>query len=495
MASLKDTFERWSQVQASQPTAPISAEESANLATPEELDTLAARLKKKRRAEQAIPASPDYLLDTSAQSVKEKEPAMPAPPPVGGDVSQKTPTDEATLRGKIGQAQAGQKGKPAVDPADVGEAMKTVGQFQAQLAGKTNLSDKQLKSYLDELDTISDKLKTQPLSVDTAKFQEARANAYQAYKDKASRNEWLEIAQDLVNSVTQFASAKAAMGTRFEGGVPLKGIDYAGRTARAAKEYEMEMGQVGSEEREALTAQERADRLRREETDLSRRTLEDKIAAERERLREESGRVERAGSQAVSLFNTLNADKRADERNQMELQKKTMEIEQRGRTAATGELSKHIKSLEEEEKSLTARIKAANQLSVAKGKDYDKALANFATTFGMSEQEVKDRADRESGFFTLDKTYVKDNIAKGKVDELAPVLKNIQDQISRLRPIQIGTVAPTGTSAPTQPAPSTAPSVGDNMVTVQLSTGKQGRIPANQLNKFLQDNPGSRQVQ
>jgi hypothetical protein len=351
---------------------------------------------------------------------------------------------------------------------DVEKVLRESGELIAKLGGNKKVDRSQLQSYLDKLDTLQPN--TAASTPETQRFVQARADAYRAYKEKADRNDWLEVAQNLVNSITQFASAQQAMGTRFEGGnLPLKGIDYGARTARAGREYEMELGQVGAEEKAAETASERADRLRREELSLKRQTLGEKIGAERERVRQQESDVKDVERQALNLYSIINSNRRNDADNLAALERKTAEIEGRGRAAAGKDLDNHIKALETEAKALTPKIQSANALSgSSKDSDYKKNLATFATALGKSEEELKAEADSNSGWFTLNKTYIKENIAGKQAAEWARQQQELQRQIADLKRVKFGGEAVSAaTASASQPAttPGQAPAPGGKVVT------------------------------
>lgn len=384
--------------------------------------------------------------NTKPIAEKEKELARPTPSPlVGGDV----PRGSSTTDGKP---------KEASSQDEIEKNLKELGALQARL-GANKLPDRgQLESLIKELDSLQPS--TPPSSPETQKFVQARADAYRAYKEKADRNDWLEIAQNLVNSITQFASAQAAMGTRFAGGnVPLTGIDYGARTARAGREYEMELGEVSAQEKAALTEQERADRLRREEMAGKRGTLMERIRAKEGEIRAGEERAERARGEAVSLFKVINDNKQQDKALANTLKVKTEQLKQEGREAAGKELDAHLRILESQQKTLADKIQAANALSTADKKTYDKALVDFATSLGVSSQDLTKKADVESGWTTTDKTYMKENVAAKQAADWSQQYQEMQRQIEALRAVKMGEQAtPAAPMAPMAPSATTPPS-------------------------------------
>jgi glucan-binding YG repeat protein len=411
--------------------------------------------------------------------------SQPVPGQMGGTPPSGTSTDES--KPATGKEQEKKD-------TDVEKVLRESGELIAKLGGNKKVDRSQLQSYLNKLDTLTPD--TAVSTPETQRFVQARADAYRAYKEKADRNDWLEVAQNLVNSITQFASAQQAMGTRFEGGnLPLKGIDYGARTARAGREYEMELGQVGAEEKAAESAAERADRLRREELSLKRQTLGEKIGAERERVRQQESDVKDAERQALNLYSIINSNRRNDADNLAALERKTAEIENRGRAAAGKDLDNHIKTLEAEAKALTPKIQSANALSgSSKDSDYKKNLATFATYLGKSEDEIKADAKQNSGWFTFKADYVRENIAGKQASEWARQQQELQRQIADLRRVKFGGEV---TPVPSQPAtttPSTTPT-RTGKVKVVAPNGQQGEIDAAQVDAFLAKYPGSKVVQ
>lgn len=483
---LSDLYYKYQNLQAKPATLPTTPEESANLASPEELDTLAARLKKKKKQDEEQVAAPaETLPPVENQKQADVQPA----PGLGGKAEPVAPPEE-----KDGiPAAPSQEKLPTKEADDIESILSESGRIQAALGAGKAVPRSKLEGYLKQLDDLKP---VDPKSPDTQKFVQARAEAYRAYQEKADRNDWLEVAQNLVGALTNYASARSAMGTQFIGGaVPLKGIDYGARTERAGREYAMELGQIGAEEKAAETAAEREDRLAREGLALQRGSLQEKIAAERERIREGESASREAGREARGILQNILTNRRYDRANQARLAAETARLQAAGAKAATSELDKQIQSLEDEEKAVTTKLRAANNLMAASGKAYDKALADYATAAGVSGEDLQEQADKESGLFTTDKSYLKEKIVGTHAAELTTEQQRIRQQLQDLRRVRFG-----GQPAPQAPAsqavpPSTTPPPSDNMVTVQLANGKQGRIPASQLSKFLQDNPGSRQVQ
>lgn len=437
------------------------------------------------------PATP-IATATSMKPIEKQETDIAPAPASRGDVQPAVAPSKDITSKDVSQA-------PVVPPAkdkvsnDIRDTLSEIGELQAALGANEKVSTKDYDAVLAKLNALQ--LPQAAAPVDTQRFVQARADAYRAYQEKADRNDWLEIAQNLVNSLTQYASARAAMGTRFEGGnLPLRGVDYGARTARAGREYEMETGAIGTEEREALAKQEREDRLSREKFAAERGLYGEQLLAEREKLREKQANIKEKGREAISLYNIISTNRRSDDKTQAYLEGKTKEIEAKAQSATSGEIIKQIKDLETQQKQLSAQLQAANNLAGSNNKTYDKSLAAFATAMGRDEADVRKEADEKSGMFTLDKTYIKETIAKQEADRIAAQLNSAREQLTRLRAVRFGEggtpVPPPGQAI----VPSTQP-VSSGMITMQLPNGQTGQIPASQRDAFLQKYPGAKQVQ
>lgn len=414
-----------------------------------------------------------YWGEPAKETPKDKDQKQadmqPAPGPGGRTPPAATPQKEDGI-----PAAPSQDKKPVKELDDIESVLEEAGKIQAKLGAGKAVPRDQLEKYLNQLEDLKP---VAPSSPDTQRFVQARAEAYRAYQEKADRNDWLEVAQNLVGALTNYASARSAMGTPFIGGaVPLKGIDYGARTERAGKEYAMELGQIGAEERAAESKADKEDRLARESLALTRGGLQEKIAAERERIREGEAEKREAGREATGILKDILTNRRYDRANQARLAAETARLTASGQKTATTELDNQIKSLMAEEKAVTTKLKAANNLMSASGKAYDSALAAYATASGVSEEALKEQADKESGFFTTDKSYLKEKIAGQHAQELAAEQQKIQQQIADLRKVRFGSPASPAVPTSAQPASATPPSTpAAKPATVILRNPKTGR--------------------
>ena len=423
-----------------------------------------------------------------------KTPEMPSPP---AEIEKEQPSQQTATLSRGGAEPGPAEPEPTKTPEQtqdiIGSSMRDIGRIQNQLGANKEPDRKTLNDLMDKLDSIKPDTETYRDPI-VRNFLQDKAELYRAYKEKADRNEWLELAQNLVNSLTQFASTQAVIGTgRVGGGLALPQTDYGARTERAFREYRAQAGDISEEEKSAAAAQERVDRLRKEKMASERATLGERIGAEREKIRQEEADAKQAGRDAISLYSVLQQNKRAEEQNEASLNRAIAQYQSKQDESTNKLIDKDINSLIAKEKELNNKLQAANALMTSDKKNYDKNLAAWAAASGQDVNSIVQKADEESGLFTADKTYIKETLAPQHAADLQDQLRVVASQLEELRAAR-GRVMPgraTPAAAP-QPA-STTPAAG-GMVTVKLANGKQGSIPAGQLSKFLSDNPGSSQV-
>lgn len=402
--------------------------------------------------------------------IPEKEkPAIVQPAPPFGGVSQTEPPAQ---------------GKP-ISPDDKGQqekgntiesALNDIGKIQAAFGANKEPGRKELKDLLDDLDKLTPDT-TNIKDPVTRDFLQDKAEAFRAYKEKADRNDWLEIAQNLVNSLTQFASTQAAIGTgRVGGGLPLPSIDYGTRTERALQEYRLQAADIGAEQRAAESAQERVDRLRREELAGRRTGLGERITAERERIRQGEAEAKQAGRDAIALYNTLQTNKRAEEKYQTDLERTTRQMTARGLVADQKQITDQMTALRGEETRLQKQLDATNELTRAGKKDYEKKLADWATASGQGVDAVVQQAQDKSGFFTSKKDYIQETLAPQYAADVAPQLQRVREQLQSLQQARVA--GQPAASAPT--LPSTQPPAS-GMVDMVAPDGRVLKVPADRV--------------
>lgn len=403
--------------------------------------------------------------------MEKEKPAEPVPP--SGGTAPSVPPPDSSLAAKISQ---GEKKKEETPTSEVQQIADEVKQFEKSLGVKKAPSDRDLKGLLNKLEEVPIPQRTGDPNAE--RFLQQRAEAYRAYQRKADRNEWLDLAQSLVNSITQFASAQAAMGTRFAGGqIPLAGVDYAGRTARAAKEYEMELGGVEAAERVSTKQAEQDYLNKKEAAEVTRSNLLTKIAAEEKSLSQAQAAADRDSAQAISLYKTILDNRATTARNNAALAKSADDILAQRNKAELSAIDTTISALEDSVKGMSNKLEASNKLVSGDSKDYEKNLANYATLQGVSIDELKEQADKKSGFFTADKTWIKEQANK-QARDLSAELAASQAQIEQLRRLKAekqGGVSPSGQVAPSTPATPSTTATQPDIVTLRDPKSGQTR--------------------
>lgn len=339
------------------------------------------------------------------------EAKTPAQVPVGGEGTKPSMTEPTTPSA----------GKQAKKPTDVTtSAMGSVAAAlnKEQASKKPNASEQTKQTTLDQLDAVvkqvneDPRFQYQPVRTDLVQL---RAEAYKAYKEKANRNEWMDLAEKAINAIGQFASAKAAYGSQFAGGLPLSRTDYGGKTEQAFREYQSELGLIG----EQAKAQERAgERLQSEkEKEIARRQR-----TVLERLDEERLQKKLASNEREAAIRAGAGEDRSSAARNREILKLQL-----------GDIDANIKAKEEEAKTLANALKLGQQVGTGKGAQLDKQVADFASALGTTSDVWKDQADKESGTFTSDKTYLKETIIPQQVKGVEESLAKLRQEIDLMR--------------------------------------------------------------
>ena len=399
-------------------------------------------------------------------NVKEREP-KPAPSLLGGTAQVEPPLDT------IKEKEKGQEpGKVEdVQKSDIDKTVSEIKDLEKALGGGKKPSDKQLRTLLDKLEDIKVPEKTGDPNAE--RFLQQRAEAYRAYQRKADRNEWLDLAQSLVNSVTQFASAQAAMGTRFAGGqIPLAGVDYGARTARAAREYEMELGGIEAGERVSAKKAEQAYFNAKEKADADRSNLIAKIGVEKEALARAEKDADQARAETISLYKTILANRESAAKTNAALIKANNNLLVNVQKADINSINANISALENNIENMTNKLKVANTLGSSDNKNYEKNLVNYATLYGVSVDDIQKEADKKSGFFTADKIK---NKAKEDATSTASLIREATAQLDLLRKAKVEKMGGTSPVAPS--TPSTTPPQSDIVYMVDPD-GRTLKVPA-----------------
>jgi len=359
---------------------------------------------------QAAAAKPS-IPEGTGQTLAAKIAKTPAQVPVGGEgtkPSEKKPTTAAA-------------GKQEKKPADATtSAMGSVAAVlnKEQASKKPNASEQTKQTTLDQLDAVVDQVnaderfKYQPVRTDLVQL---RAEAYKAYKEKANRNEWMDLAEKAINAIGQFASAKAAYGTQFTGGLPLSRTDYGARTDQAFREYQAELGIIGEQAKAEERGAERLETAKDKEIARRQRTILERL--EDERLQKKLA----AGEKEARIRYGAVEDRSTSSRN-----REILKLE-------LGDIDAGIKAKEAEAKTLANALKLGQEVGTGKESQFEKQLADFASAKGTTADVWKDRADKESGTFTSDKTYLKETILPQQVKDVEQSLNRLRQDIDLLR--------------------------------------------------------------
>jgi hypothetical protein len=256
-----------------------------------------------------------------------------------------------------------------------------------------------------------------------------RADAYKAYKEKANRNEWLDLAEKALNAIGQFAAARSATGG-FVAGFPQSKTDYAGRTEQAFREYQTELGTIGEQARAEERGAERLEAQKEREIARRQRTISERLADERA-ARAEAASEKRALIAAGGKESVAAAKKEATESKE-----------------AYKRLGTQLTDINKEESLLQKQIAAINKLGISKNsEDETKALAEIASLVpDLTVEQLKADIDSADDALTFRST-AKNQVASSL---LGPLKQKIQQLGARKEALY-------GARAGEQPVPETAP--------------------------------------
>ena len=400
------------------------------------------------------------------EGMEKEKPAEPVPP--SGGTAPSVPPPDSSLADKISQ---GEKRKE-VEQSDINKALTETLKLQQALGAGEKIDRSKLDGFLNELESI--KIPERTSDPNAERFLQQRAEAYRAYQRKADRNEWLDLAQSLVNSITQFASAQAAMGTRFAGGqIPLAGVDYAGRTARAAKEYEMELGGVEAAERASAKKYEQDFLNEKDKMEGKKTGLLAKISAEKDALDEAQRTASAKQQQSITLFKLITDAKLEDAKVTATKNKLAQDViaDQKKQTKET--VKTNINSLEDEAKKLQNQLAAANALAAGNIKDKDDNKVKLANALQLPVDTIETLISQQEGFFAGTKMQ---NYAKGIAADTQTKLTQINSSLNKLKSLS-GEGAP---ATVTPPTPSTTPPPSGTVEMVDPE-GRTLRVPISEV--------------
>lgn len=376
--------------------------------------------------------------------------ATPAQVPVGGEGTKPSKEQPKTT---LGESQG--KLQAAVDKVAKG-------------SGKNVPKDK-LEALTESLDEVEKSVPTSdPARSDLLQL---RAEAYKLYKEKADRNEWMDVAERALNAIGQIASARSATGQQV-GGLPLSRTDYGARTEQALREYQSELGLAGEKVRGEEREADRQAAAREREIGRRRGTIEEKIKTERQ-ARAEAGDTERARIAAASRENIAGA-----------------------RAAQPRVSIQELKGIDSEIKATTAAIGAANKFAAAGDEKSAKAaLGGFLTATGLTPEEVDAEVkNRSAGIFTgPSKKEARQQYASERVQELRDKLEQLKGDRVSLVGGQAAAQPAAAESAPVAPTTAASPAgqaaPASDMVIAQIPGNEPMKMSREQAAKAKQKYP------
>jgi hypothetical protein len=315
---------------------------------------------------------------------------------------------------------------------------------------KTRPSAAEQESIINQLDTVASEVaddkrfQYEPVRTDLVQL---RAEAYKAYKEKANRNEWLDLAERALNAIGQFAAARSATGG-FVAGFPQSKTDYAGRTEQAFREYQAELGIIGEQARAEERGAERLEAAKEREIGRRQRTISERLADERA-ARAEAAAERRAIIAAGGKESVATARKEAAESKE-----------------AYRRLGTQLSDINREESILQKQIAAINKLGVSKNNETEtEALAEIASLVpDLTVEQLKANIDKADDALTFRST-AKNQVASSL---LGPLKQKIQQLGARKEAIY-------GARAGEQPVSETSPTTATPAGQLPRSVVVQGK--------------------
>lgn len=287
----------------------------------------------------------------------------------------------------------------------------------------------------DEMDTILARIKrareAAASPVDMEQFDQAEQEAKQMYQDRASRNEWLSLADRVGNAITRIGAAQAGL----KHGVDLSNINYGPMkdwdkdTDRAFQDYTTELGRQGSKRSAALKNRENEMGLGEKAFEYDWKSKEqaarDARAAEEEKAKDKRYRDSLMSQEARSdarLKRQEEAELSREERENKRLELKDLE----GKEAAALRQN-------QARQALFNQLQQANDLS-GKSKDkleqqYGKLAAEAGVDLGEIQARLEEQETRPRIFGGRSKEEdqkAKSQILNEKLAESKNLLADIQ---------------------------------------------------------------------
>lgn len=332
--------------------------------------------------------------------------------PVGGE-SAKPSTKEASKEKAPSQG-------PSSTTGAMGDIASAVKKEQGKKAD-TSFSRQSIDDITKSLDNVAADVEADPRFAQSparTDLAQLRAEAYRAYKEKADRNEWMDLAERALNAIGQFASARLATPGQV-GGLPLSRTDYGSRTAQAFREYEAQLGQASEQERAGERELERFQTAKEKEIARRRETIGERLKTRRLEM-QEAGDIRRA---------EIAAGGRAAAAESRKIAQEVKTTDQK--------LRQDVSDVDKDIGGLERRLLAAQKYMSAPNREAkDKAQAGYEAATRQSIEAMKERADEEGGYFWQDKpsssTLLEQNIAD-QVETLRQQLQAAKNKKEQLR--------------------------------------------------------------
>lgn len=471
--SLKNIFEQYSTIKAPETTPGIPASEGINPPgglSEADISEMITRFK----ANQAAPTDAGMLARPEEADVEKPEQVIiPAPASVGGGAPS-TPESKMAQTEPVRQP----KSKPQQTAATAQASSESL---EDKLKAGKDISRGDLLSVLDQIKQVQ--ITSPEVSeADKNQFIQARARAYQAYKEKADRNEWLEVAQNLTNALATYAAGRAGVAQQ---GLALPSIDYGARTGQALRAYETEAGIIGEQERALEREKERKERFGIKEAELKRQGLENVL-----RLGEQAvSAQERKEAQEKDLATRLELYQLKQQVDATKADAKRLKEEKKAKESGTKQLYSWLNTDVENTNKLLAQkqkeLQAATAVTEAeKSDEFGKALNIFLARSNIPKAEMEKKG--WWGGVSVDQEAAK-AAAAARAEQLNLEISKLTQQrdssISRQKEILSRGTSSSPTPAPTASQPSTTPVTGGT-VDMVAPDGRLLKVPASEVSRL-----------
>ncbi len=353
---------------------------------------------------------------------------------------------------------------------------------------------KSSQEYLDEYKALSDDPQYAASVPDDTRqsLKDAIARAEQAYNDKASKNEWLEVAQMLGRAGAQFAAATS--GAASSGKADLSnlnfgaGIDYGARTDRAFREYQQGLRNATDEESMNRQLRMDTDSQRKDEFGRKKDYLKEAINTAQSREGDEE-RYRRTVEleQSRATREKKNDDDRAkresarEEAAMLKLQEKDLQNQ-----------LKEAKSEEQNAKTAASMISTLDDLSPKSVQKLESQLPGTLGKAGITPQDLAaiEQEATEKGFLwnSIDKNKRNDLIQQRIIEKKQEHIGNLRQALDTLLQRRQKAEADLGSKETPQDNVADTTKAPPPSGPVQLrhkKTGKVGAIPAEKVKEAL----------